>query len=165
MPEEPGENPDAKSGIHITGVDSGWPVAAAAEPGRNKDGTGTDTLPKVTAIVAGEVADEVGTNEVQTVTVTGVPTGGTYTLTYSGQTTAAIAFDATSKTVKEALEALSNIGQGDVKVTGSAGGPYTVTFKGDLSGTNVAQLTKTASLTGGTSPDVTIATTTAGAAS
>ncbi len=163
---EADENPDAKSGIHLTGTDSGWPVAASAEPGRNKDGSGTDTLPKVSAISAGEVSDEVGTNEVQTVTITGSPTGGTFTLTWSGQTTAAIAYNAASKTVKQALEALSNIGQGDVKVTGSAGGPFTVTFKGDLSGTNVAQMTASgASLTGGSSPGVTIATQTAGSSS
>lgn len=160
------ENPDAKSGIHLTGTDSGWPVASSAEPGRNKDGTGTDTLPKVSAITDGVVSDEVGTNEVQTVTVTGSPTGGTFTLTWSGQTTSAIDYNASSATVKAALEALSNIGQGDVKVTGSAGGPFTVTFKGDLSGTNVAAMTASgASLTGGSSPGVSIATTTAGASS
>jgi hypothetical protein len=32
--------------------------------------------------------------------------------------------------VQAALEALSNIGVGDVVVTGNAGGPYTVKFQG-----------------------------------
>lgn len=156
-------DPDRKSGIHLTGEDSGWPVADDAEPGRNKDGSGTDGLPKVTAWADG-VSDEVGTNEVQTVTLTGDPEGGTFTLTYSGQTTAAIAFDAAAADVKAALEALSNIGTGDVKVTGSAGGPYTVEFRGDLSGTNVAQMTASgAGLTGGESPAVEVATETGGA--
>src|SRR3954465_8763162 len=50
-----------------------------------------------------------GTNEVQTITVTGTPTGGTFTLTYSTQTTAAIAYNATAAAVQTALEALSNI--------------------------------------------------------
>lgn len=157
-------DPDRKSGIHITGKDSGWPVAASTEPGRNKDGTGTDNLPKVTAIVDGAVGDEEGTNEVQTVTITGGPTGGTFTLTFDGETTAGIAFDAPSKAVKAALEALSNIGVGDVKVTGSAGGPYTVEFRGDLSGTNVAQMTAAGSFTGGSAPAVTVATATGGVA-
>lgn len=157
-------DPDAKSGIHLTGEDSGWPVAAASEPGLNKDGSGTDGLKKAQTFTNG-VIDQVGTNEVQTVTIGGAPTGGTFTLTYSGQTTAAIAFDASSRDVKNAIEALSNIGDGDVKATGSAGGPYTVTFQGDLSSTNVAAMTATASLTGGTTPGVTIETATAGAAS
>lgn len=88
-------------------------------------------------------------NEVQVVTLTGGPTGGTFTLTYSGQTTGTIAYNASAATVDAALEALSNIGAGDVAVTGSAGGPWTVTFGGALAGTNVAQMTgSAASLTG-----------------
>ena len=102
-------------------------------------------------------------DEVQTVTVTGGPTGGTFTLTYSGQTTAGIAYNAAASAVQSALEALSNIAPGDVAVTGAAGGPYTVTFEGTLADTNVAQMTASgASLTGGTSPGVTVATTTSG---
>ncbi|MEU8682989.1 hypothetical protein [Streptomyces sp. NPDC048611] len=102
------------------------------------------------------------TNEVQTVTVTGGPTGGTFTLTYSGQTTAAIAYNATAAAVQTALVALSNVNAGDITVTGNAGGPYTLTFGGQYLGDNVAQLTATASLTGGSTPGVTVATTTAG---
>jgi len=104
------------------------------------------------------------TDEVQTVTITGGPTGGTFTLTFSGQTTAAIAYNATAATVQTALQALSNIGAGNVTVTGNAGGPYTVDFVGTLANTDVAQMTATPSFTGGTSPGVTIATTTAGGA-
>jgi hypothetical protein len=72
------------------------------------------------------VAD--GANEAQTVTVTGSPTGGTFTLTYSGQTTAAIAYNASALVVQQRLFALSNIEEGQVSVTGSNGGPYTITF-------------------------------------
>lgn len=107
---------------------------------------------------------DVDTNEVQTATVTGTPTGGTFTLTWSGQTTAAIAYNATAATVQTALAALSNIGAGNVTVSGSAGGPYTVTFVGALASTDVAVIAATSSLTGGSSPGVTIATTTAGGA-
>ncbi|WP_280393054.1 hypothetical protein [Nocardia wallacei] len=102
------------------------------------------------------------TNEVQTVTVTGGPTGGTFTLTYSGQTTSAIAYNASASTVQTAIAALSNVGSGNVAVTGSNGGPYTVTFQGTLGSKNVAQMTATSSLTGGTTPGVTVATSTAG---
>lgn len=100
------------------------------------------------------------TNEVQTVTV--VATGGTFTLTYEGQTTSDIAYNATSTEVATALKALSNIGDNDVTVSGSAGGPYTVTFVGALAATNVAALTASASGLTGTNKSVTIATPTQG---
>lgn len=98
--------------------------------------------------------------EVQTVTITGSPTGGTFTLTFEGQTTAAIAYNATSTAVQTALEALSNIASGDITVGGAAGGPWTVTFRVGMG--DVAQMTATSSLTGGTSPSVSVATTTGG---
>lgn len=88
-----------------------------------------------------------------TVTINGTPTGGTFTLTHQGNTTAGIAFDAASTAVKSALVALDDgYTASDWTVTGSAGGPYTVTvpelgqtLTGDGSG-----------LTGGTSPSVTV---------
>ena len=101
-------------------------------------------------------------NEVQTLSKTGTPTAGTFTLTYSGQTTAAIAWNATAATIKAALEALSNIAVGDVSVSG---GPLpntavVITFKGALANTNVGALVvDSTSVTGGT---FAIATTTEG---
>jgi hypothetical protein len=106
-----------------------------------------------------------GYNEVQLVTLTGAPEGGTFTLTYSGQTTAAIAYDATAAAVQQALEALSNIAVGDVAVTGSAGGPWSVEFDGTLAETNVDAMTADGTnLTGGMTPDVTIGVSQAGIA-
>lgn len=102
------------------------------------------------------------TDEVQTITEGG--SGLTsFTLTYSGQTTASIDDDATAAQVQAALEALSNIGEGNVEVTGGplGTGPFSVKFVGDLANTNVAQMTATP--TGGTGT-VTIATGTAGGA-
>lgn len=100
--------------------------------------------------------------EGQTVTITGSPTGGTFTLTLDGETTAAIAFNATASAVRTALEGLSNVSPGDVTVTGSAGGPYLVTFAGRYVDIDVPQMTATGSFTGGTSPAVSVTTTTAG---
>lgn len=98
------------------------------------------------------------TDEVQTLTQGG--SGLTsYTLTYSGQTTASIAQAATAAQVQAAIEALSNVGAGNVSVTGVVGGPYTVTFQGALADTNVAQMTSTP--TGG-SGTLTVATLTGG---
>lgn len=105
-----------------------------------------------------------GTNEVQTLTITGTPSGGTFTITYDGQTTSAIAYNAAAAAVQSALEALSNIAVGDVTCGGGAlpGTPVTITFGGSLAGTDVPLATTTSSLTGGSSPTVTIALTTAG---
>ena len=97
-------------------------------------------------------------DEVQTVTQGGAGLTS-FTLTLSGQTTASLAQAATAAQVQAALEALSTVGVGNVLVTGNAGGPYTVTFRGALADTNVAQMTATP--TGGTGT-VTVATVTEG---
>lgn len=105
------------------------------------------------------------TSEVQTVTVTGTPTGGTYTLTWSGQTTAAIPYNATAAQVKTALENLSNIEAGDLTVTGGPhpGTAMAVVFSGQFLGDDVAAMTASGTgLTGGSTPGVTIGTSTAG---
>lgn len=83
------------------------------------------------------------TNATYTLTANATPpTSGTFTLTYSGQTTSGIAFDATAVAVQAALVALSNIGANDVEVTATvAGGAgnlsvannvYTIEFTNDL---------------------------------
>lgn len=97
-----------------------------------------------------------GINERQTITLANA-TGGTYTLSYGGSTTAAIAHNATAATIQEQLRGLSSINGPHVNVTGNAGGPYTVEFVNWLAAKNVAQMTRTSSLTG-SSPTVTIAT-------
>ncbi len=107
-----------------------------------------------------------GTNEVQTITLTGGPTGGTFTLTFGAQTTTAIAFNASAADVQAALRLLSTIGPYGVVVTGAAGGPYTVTMAGPLANLASAAITASgASLTGPGSPyTVTIVDTTPGVA-
>ena len=57
------------------------------------------------------------TDEQQTVRVTGA-TAGTFTLTYEGQTTAPIAFNATGAQIDAALEALSNIEENEIQTSG-----------------------------------------------
>lgn len=108
----------------------------------------------------GEVITTGGTNEVQSAAITGTPTGGTYTLTFSGQTTAPIAYNANAAAIQAALEALSNINPGDVTVSGT--GPYVITFGGQYGFANVPAITATGSFTGGTSPAIAVTTTTAG---
>lgn len=105
------------------------------------------------------------TNEVQQISA-GSRTGGTFTLTFDGQTTAPIVWDATAADIKAALESLSNID--DVTVTGgplgdtSGAAAALVTFEGDNSATNVPTMTLNATgLSGGTT-DPAVSTTTEG---
>lgn len=153
-----------KSGVHLTGVDSGWPVGAESSPGYAKAGTGVDGLPHASAVAAGVIADT-GVDEVQTITITGSPAGGTITVKLggSGDPSDTIAFNASATAVRTALEGSDDIAPGDVSVTGANGGPWTITFGGTLADKNVAALQMgTNGLTGGTSPSATFATLTPG---
>lgn len=87
--------------------------------------------------------------------VTVTATGGSFTLTFNAQTTAVIAFGATAATVQTALLALSTVGTGNALVTGNAGGPFTVTFRGTLADT-VLPLTGSAAGLTGPAPALTI---------
>jgi hypothetical protein len=91
----------------------------------------------------------VAIDEVQTITVDPSVTGGTFTLSYDGETTSAIAYNAAAATVETALEALSSIP--GVTVSGSAGGPWAVSFDtGIVAGSNLELITADeTNLTGG----------------
>lgn len=112
-----------------------------------------------------------GTDEVQTITFGGTITGGTFTLTFEGFTTAAITWSAVNATliaaIDTALEALANVGTGNVTTavgTMTAGiGTATVTFTGALAKRDVGAMTGSISLTG-TGVTFAIAQTTAGVA-
>ncbi len=110
----------------------------------------------------GQLADaDPGVNEVQTITMTGVPTGGTFTLTFDGETTAALAFDIALPVLQIALSLLLAL-QGNI-VVGGAVDAWTVTFVNGLANTNVPLMTaNSASLTGGSTPTATPTQTTAG---
>lgn len=75
-------------------------------------------------------------SEVQTVALAtapnNVPDDGTFTLTYRGQTTAAIAWDANAAAIQAALEALSSVDSGNVTVSGAIGNGATFTFANTL---------------------------------
>src|ERR1700752_4295266 len=82
-------------------------------------------------------------NAQQTITITGSPTGGTFTLTYNGQTTAAIAYNAPAEDVEDALEVLSNVGVGNVLGGGGAlpGTAVTITFQNLLGNQPITAMT------------------------
>jgi RHS repeat-associated protein len=100
---------------------------------------------------------------VQQVTLTGSPTGGTFTLSFGGQTTTALAYNATAATVQSALQNLSSVGTNNALASGPAGGPWLVRFAGTLAGTPEVEMGSNGSgLTGGHSPSVTVGTTSQG---
>lgn len=80
-------------------------------------------------------------NEIQTITST--LTTGTFTLTYSGQTTAAINWNDSAATVQTRLRDLSNIGATDVVCTGGPLNlaPVQVEFQSALGNTDVVLMT------------------------
>lgn len=129
--------PVEKSGVHITGADSGWPTGnVAAEPPHTKPGNGVDTLHDATSVANHAVQDASSVDEQQTVTRNGTVTGGTFKLGLvidgEKQVTAALtgAGTLTAAAVQSALEALPGVDGGDVTVTGATGGPFTLTFAG-----------------------------------
>src|SRR5260370_13519041 len=60
-------------------------------------------------------------DELQTVTITGGPTGGTFTLTFGGNTTSALNWNCTAAQMQTALQALASIGANNALVTGGPG--------------------------------------------
>lgn len=104
-------------------------------------------------------------NEVQTITVTGTSSGGTFTLTFGSETTSALDFDATAAEIDTALEALDNIGAGDVACTGGPlpGTPVVITFGGNLANVKMPLIVADDALLTGTDPVLAVARTTEGA--
>ena len=106
-------------------------------------------------------------NEVQQINVDA--TGGTFTVSFGGQTTAALAYNITAAALQTALAGLSSIGSGNISVTGGVGGagglaPYVVTFLGTLGGTNQAAMTTNSTSLTGSAHTATVTTITNGAA-
>jgi hypothetical protein len=115
------------------------------------DTAGDPFFVTVTAGKADADATNQTTDETQLVSIGNAPTGGTFTLTFSGQTTAAIAYNASAATVQTALEALATIGAGNITATGPTGGPWQLKFSGSLAAQNLPLITgNRAGLTGGT---------------
>jgi hypothetical protein len=75
-----------------------------------------------------------GPDEVQNISIDA--TEGQFKLSFRGQTTSDLPFNASTAEVQTALRALSQVGPAGVNVTGSPGA-YVVTFAGKLAGANV----------------------------
>lgn len=112
-----------------------------------------------------------GTDEIQTITIGGTPTSGTFTLTFEGHTTSAITWSATNNTlianVDAALGALNNIGSASNVTTAdstlSSGiGDLTVTFVAARGKMAVGLMTADYTALVGTAATVAVAETTPG---
>lgn len=85
-----------------------------------------------------------------TVTITGAPTGGTFTLTVDGQTTDAIAYNASSATIASEINELSGVSGAQV-----TGGTFPANAKTITLNERVV-ITATGSFTGGTTPAIAV---------
>lgn len=115
-------------------------------------------------------APSAGTNEVQTLTIGGTPTGGTFRLAFDGFVSGAITWSATNATllanIQAALDAMPNVGtNGLVAAAGTltAGiGTITLTAGANLARKAINTLTVAYNNLTGTSPTLAIAETTPG---
>jgi hypothetical protein len=86
-------------------------------------------------------------DEVQSITFPTVPTSGTFTLTYDGETTSSLPFNATAQAVEDALRLLTGLATVDV-ISNATG--YLVSFTG-ISAPELLTITPTALVTSVTS--------------
>lgn len=84
---------------------------------------------------------------VQVVTLVGTPTGGTFTISYGGNTTTPLAYNAAAGTIQTAVRLLPGLGA--ATVTGTAPGPFTFTLNVVGGASGPLSVNQTA-LTGGT---------------
>lgn len=108
-----------------------------------------------------------GTNEVQTLTIGGTPTAGTFTLTFEGRTTDAITWSNVNATLLAAMVTALNAAFGTSSVVPTAGtltagiGTVILTFGSAYARRAVSTMSATSSLTG-TAPTLAVAETTPG---
>lgn len=140
------------SAVTVTGVAGAWIVTFVGENAGVNVATlqidGNRLMPKakprvdISVVTVGD--DSPATNEVVKVTPINAAVG-TFTLTFGGDTTTALAYNVSAAAMQTALRALAAVGGANLTVTGSAGGPYTVTFIGTLAAQNVGAITADAS--------------------
>lgn len=94
-----------------------------------------------------------GSSAIQSILIRNA-TAGTFTITHDGQTTSALAYNASAADVQNALCALSNVGVGNLTVNNNA--PYVIYFGGTLGEVAQTMLTVNASGLTGTTPTATV---------
>ncbi|MBA7638739.1 hypothetical protein ES703_46395 [subsurface metagenome] len=121
-----------------SGATSYFTLSQAAQDSKIK----VDGFPSSTAV-----------SEEQEVSLSAVPASGTFTLTYRGETTTDINWDATKDDIEDALESLSTVNTNDITVSGTIANGTTFTFASSLG--NVDLLMINSSLKDGGDGDIT----------
>jgi hypothetical protein len=124
---QPGPTPGITPGFFVNvsvAVTAGSaPYAQLTFMGAGLQSTNVDQITVIEAAtvvyVTRTVTGYAGQAAVQTIDMSGAPWGGTWTLTYSGQTTSALIPQVPAGDVQLALEALSNLVPGNLVVAGS----------------------------------------------
>lgn len=111
-----------------------------------------------------KISGPAGVNEVDTITKTGTWSGGTFTLTFNAQTTAAIPYNADAGAIQDALVNLSNIAKYEVTVSGGPlyTTPIVIRLDGTLSGTQATGVTIDTTNVTGTTPGANVVRTSTG---
>ena len=121
------------------GVDSTPTAGAKLFYKKGASNAAADTLTFNTSVQA-------KTSETVAITFTGgAPTTGSVLLAFNGGATTSFAASTdldTAAHFQAKLESVAGIGTGNVVVSGASGGPYTITFQGDLGGADVGAVTK-----------------------
>lgn len=122
-------------------------------------GAGSGTLAKLTPVTFYTALGTWGiwqgpskSNAIETISSTGTISGGNWTITINGETTANIAHNANTATIQAAIDALGNVDSGDVVVTGgplSTNTSVVLTFGGQFAKESVTVTASLGSLTGG----------------
>jgi len=138
---------DSETGVRGSdGIIAGTSFTTAA-------GTDLSSLNANNHCIVLETVGTSATEEVQSLSAAGTPTGGTFVLTFKGYSTGDIAYNARAAAIQTELESLPTIGVGNVLCTGStlASGPISIKFQGDLADAVQQRITpNSTNLKGGT---------------
>jgi hypothetical protein len=114
-------------------------------------------------VLDGLTKTEGGSYDIQTLNTTGAPTGGKFTLTYNGQVSSDIPWNATSAQVQTALQSIAALA-GKVTCSGGPIPPGFIAIRFNDIGPQLPITLAVNALTGGTAPAVIVVRTTPGVA-
>ncbi len=115
--------------------DVGTLIPSGSQVSKSDDATVVFQTTGDATILAGS-----GVDEVQKIMFSAVPDSGDWELDFDGQVTSTLAFNITAGQLQTELENLSNIGAGNVSVTGNFTSGFTITFQGSLEEEPLVQL-------------------------
>jgi len=143
------KDPEGDAALTLPTNTEDWTVTQGGTPGtltdfEPADFTETQSAQDSEIRVDGYPTPQAGIAEEQVLTPTTPPSGGTYTLTYDGETTAPINRDASPGEIENALELLSNVNPGDITVGGGGkglkDGAVTFTFRDTAGDVNMISI-------------------------